>query len=304
MMTIEEFYRHFVKQLKTIYDERESVNITDWIFESIAHIKRLDRITNKQQAISSSAIQQMDNALQQLLIHKPVQYVLGEAWFYKMKLFVNEHVLIPRPETEELVEWVVNDVRCTMHEVRSKTTVNVVHQTSDIVHVLDIGTGSGCIAIALKKELTSAGVLAIDVSEKTLQVARKNAKHQNVEIEFKQVDFLDERSWPSLQSFNIIISNPPYIPAKEKNKLAKNVVDHEPYIALFVNDTDPCIFYRKMAAFAGKHLNEKGKVFVEVHEDHAKEVQHIFDDKNFTTEIKRDMHGRERMIKANKAYIP
>ena len=135
MMTIDELYRQFVEQLRSIYDERESVNIADWVFESIAGIKRLDRVTDKKKHLSNSTIQQLDKALHELLQHKPVQYVLGEAWFYKMRLKVNEHVLIPRPETEELVEWAVENVRSTMYEVRNGESTNIVHQTSDIVHL-------------------------------------------------------------------------------------------------------------------------------------------------------------------------
>ncbi|HEY8690265.1 MAG TPA: peptide chain release factor N(5)-glutamine methyltransferase [Chitinophagaceae bacterium] len=300
MMTIDEEYKKFVKQLQSIYDKRESENITDWVFESIGGIKRLHRISDKQKQLNNTLVEQLNAALQQLLAHKPVQYVLGEVWFYKMKLLVNEHVLIPRPETEELVEWVVEDVQRTMYEVRSKKNLNIQHRTSNIVHLLDIGTGSGCIAIALKKELPDAEIFAIDVSEDALKVAKQNAQDQNTTINFLQLDFLNEDDWSSLQSFDIIISNPPYIPENEKSKLAKNVVNHEPHMALFVNDNDPFIFYKKIAVFADKHLKEKGKFFVEVHEDYAKEVQQIFAEKNFTAEIKKDIYKRERMICAYK----
>jgi len=297
-MTIGEFYKYFNERLKSIYEERESINITDWIFESIASITRLDRILKKQKALNHSAIKQLNEALDQLLQHKPVQYVLGEAWFYKMKLNVNEHVLIPRPETEELVEWVVEDVRSTIYDVRGKSPVNIIHQTSDIVYILDIGTGSGCIAVALKKELPDTELTAIDISSDALQVAKENAQDQDVEIGFAQLDFLNEELWSSLPHFNIIICNPPYIPENEKNRLAKNVVEHEPHIALFVNDNDPFIFYRKIAAFAGKHLKQNGKIFVEVHDEYAKEVQQIFLDENFEPEIKKDVYGKDRMIQA------
>ena len=313
MMTIDELYKHFVEQLKIIYDERESANIADWVFECIANSKRSDRILDKQKQLSNSKIKELNTALLKLLDHKPVQYVLGEAWFYKMKLFVNEHVLIPRPETEELVEWVVEDVRAkrydvrsvedvrgTGYEVRSKKSINIKHPISDIVHIIDIGTGSGCIAIALKKELADAEIFAIDVSEEALHVAKKNAENQNAPINFLQIDFLNEGSWASLPLFNIIISNPPYIPENEKSKLAKNVVDHEPHLALFVKNDDPLIFYKEIAFFAERHLKQTGKIFVEVHENYSKEVQQIFAGKNFTTEIRKDIYGRERMVCAYK----
>lgn len=288
-MSIDESYKNFVGQLRSIYDERESGNIADWVFESIANNKRLDRVADKKKQFDNPTLQQLETALHELLQHKPVQYVLGEAWFYKMKLKVNEHVLIPRPETEELVEWVVWEIRNKKSEIRDKKVEELT--------ILDIGTGSGCIAIALKKELPDAGIVAIDVSEEALDVAKQNAEDQNVRIDLIRSDFLNEGSWASLPSFDIIVSNPPYIPENEKNKLAKNVVEHEPHLALFVNDNDPFIFYRKIAAFAVKHLNEKGKIFVEVHEAYAKEVQQIFAGRDFTTEIRKDIFDRERMIK-------
>ena len=280
-MTLEKSYKNFVERLKSIYEEREAENIADWVFES-EEIKRLDRITNKQKQLDNLAKERINNKLEHLLEHKPVQYVLKEAWFYKMKLFVNEHVLIPRPETEELVEWIVTEFRAQQSEFR----------------ILDIGTGSGCIAIALKKELPKAEVYAIDVSEDALAVANKNATDLNTEINFRQIDFLNELNWESFPSFDVLISNPPYIPLREKTKLDKNVAQHEPHLALFVEDNDPFIFYRKIAAFAGEHLNINGKIFAEVHEDYSKEVEEIFIAKNFKTEIRKDIYGRERMIKA------
>ena len=299
-MILQEFYIHFFKQLQNIYDKREAENISDWVFENIATSKRSDRVANDQIQITDSTCNQLNIALEKLLIHTPVQYVLGEAWFYKMKLKVNEHVLIPRPETEELVEWVVEDVRNTKYDVRSKKDINIVHPISDIVHILDIGTGSGCIGIALKKELPLAEIFAIDVIENALNVAQQNAADQNVKINFSKIDFLNELSWTSLQSFNIIVSNPPYIPEKEKAKLNKNVADHEPHVALFVPDNDPFIFYKKIASFAQDHLDPYGKIFVEIHEDYSNEVQKIFTEENFKTEIRKDIYGRERMIKASK----
>ncbi len=288
-MTIDESYKHFVKDLQTIYDERESNNIADWVFENVG-IKKLDRITAKQQQLSNSTLTQLNNKLEQLLTHKPIQYVLGEAWFYKMKFSVNEHVLIPRPETEELVEWVVTEIRNKKLEIRNKKVSN------STFTILDIGTGSGCIAIALKRELQKAQLYAIDISNDALLVAKQNAADQNEEINFLQLDFLNERDWSLLPSFDFIVSNPPYIPENEKSKLAKNVVDHEPDVALFVTDNDPFIFYKKIASFADNHLKEKGKIFVEVHEDYSLDVQKIFTKNNFKIEKRKDMYGRERMI--------
>lgn len=311
-MTIGDRYKIFVEELITVYDERESANITDWIFESIAGIKKLDRVTHKQKAIDNRTIEQLNAALQQLLAQKPVQYVVGEAWFYKMKLKVNTHVLIPRPETEELVEWVVEEIRnkparMTTSDGKSVISNEEVSQINICAQpsyrtgrptILDIGTGSGCIAIALKKELTTAKILAVDVSLDALQIAAENAAAQNTSTEFLQLDFLNETSWDLLSVFDIIVSNPPYIPENEKCKLANNVVAHEPHIALFVDNDDPFIFYKKIAAFARDHLKGNGKIFVELHEDYAEEVEKIFAGNNFATEKRKDIYGRDRMIKA------
>jgi len=342
-MTTEQVYRDFVEQLKKIYDEREANNIADMIFESIAGINRSQRHTDKQQQLANSTIQQLHVAIQKLLTHRPVQYVLSEAWFYKMKLFVNEHVLIPRPETEELVEWVVSDVRSKirhkMYDVRtmydvgnnndrdvrknkndeidggktkmskaSAETPNIYsgksfstkHATSDIVNIIDIGTGSGCIAIALKKELPGAKVLAIDVSAEALSVAKKNAADQNTTIELLEINFLVENSWHGLATFDVIVSNPPYIPVTEKNILKKNVVHYEPHVALFVEDSDPFIFYKKIASFAEIHLHSNGKIYVEVNEKYADQVIDIFQQYKFTVIIKKDIYGKERMLRATR----
>jgi release factor glutamine methyltransferase len=304
-MTIEQIYKEYFHELKNIYDEREAASIVDWIFENITGIKRIDRTLNKEKQLSSITIEQLHNALQQLLKHKPVQYVLGEAWFYKMKLFVNEHVLIPRPETEELVEWIIEDVRSGMCDVRSTMyeVRSTMYDVPNTLNIIDIGTGSGCIAIALKKELANSNILGIDVSAEALSVAKQNAVFQNINIDFLQVDFLNKRTWNDLSAFTIIVSNPPYIPEKEKDILEKNVVMHEPHSALFVSNDDPFIFYKKMAEFALEHLTAKGKIYVEVHDKYAGEVAAIFSQHHFTPIIKKDIYGRERMICAQHSPV-
>ncbi|HSN08638.1 MAG TPA: peptide chain release factor N(5)-glutamine methyltransferase [Hanamia sp.] len=285
-MTTEKAYIDFVKSLKSVYEDREANNIADWVFEKVTGSKRLERRLNHNNQMEEVYFTQLQNYLQELLQHKPVQYVLHEAWFYKMKFFVNENVLIPRPETEELVEWIVNDANESL-SLQSKPT-----------NIIDIGTGSGCIAISLKKELTDATISAIDVSEKALHVAKKNAEELVAQIIFFQIDFLNEKEWNTLKKFDIIVSNPPYIPVKEKEKLAKNVTAHEPSLALFVENNDPYIFYKKIAEFSKTHLESNGKIYVEVHEDFAKEVKTIFVNAGFEAEIKKDIYGKERMIKA------
>ncbi len=173
-MTTAKAYSDFLNQLKSVYDEREAENIADWVFEKVTGAKRLERRLNSNDQIKESDFLQLQNHLHELLQHKPVQYVLHEAWFYKMKFFVNENVLIPRPETEELVEWIIEDWK----SAGSKST-----------NIIDIGTGSGCIAIALKKELTKVNLTAIDISERALEVAKKNSLELNAGIDFIQMIF-------------------------------------------------------------------------------------------------------------------
>ena len=279
-MSIKELYRNFLIQLQKIYNLSEATAITDWVFEKMISLKRADIIKTPEKKITAAANNLIQNALQELLTHKPVQYVLGEAWFYHMKLKVNEHVLIPRPETEELVEQLIKDRKSKLTDPR----------------ILDIGTGSGCIPIAIKKNLPASVVTAIDLSMPALKLATENASMHNAAINFKQLDFLDESTWPSLPLFDIIISNPPYIPISEKDKLSKNVTDFEPHLALFVADKSALIFYEKIAAFGKDHLLPNGKIYLETHEAHAKETAELFRAFYQTVMIKKDMYGKERMV--------
>jgi release factor glutamine methyltransferase len=193
-------------------------------------------------------------------------------------------VLIPRPETEELVEWIIEDRKKEKHE----------NQLS----IADIGTGSGCIAIALKKKLSAAHITAIDVSKEALTTAKENAIDNDAKIDFIQLDFLDESSWKGLQQFDIIVSNPPYIPVNEKEKLDKNVTLFEPHTALFVPDHSPLLFYEKIALFAKKHLKKDGKIYAETHEEFANATAHIFSKQFQEVKLKQDLLGKNRMIKA------
>jgi release factor glutamine methyltransferase len=280
-MTIKETYRIFLLHMQGIYNLNEADVITGWVFEKIANIKKATLIMSPNKYMNEDINEQINKCLHQLLLHKPIQYVLGEAWFYKMKLKVNEHVLIPRQETEELVEWVLST------------------SPQPAVSILDIGTGSGCISIALKKQLHAAAITAIDVCKDALMVARENAADQKMPIQFVEIDFLDESKWPKLPMFDIIVSNPPYIPLKEKEKMKKNVTEYEPASALFVPDDDALLFYEKIVTFGKEHLNYNGKIFVEVHENYAKRTCALFQCAKYTyVDIKQDMYGKERMIQA------
>ncbi len=282
-MTINNFYRQYLQQLQNIYSLQEAAVITDRVFQNKASIKRSEIITSPEKIMEEKIIEVLNEALLQLLQHRPVQYVLGETWFYKLKLKVNEQVLIPRPETEELVEWIIEDYK----KAENKK-----------VSVLDIGTGSGCIAIALQKKLTAAKLAATDISKEALSIAKENAENNNAAVDFIQSDFLNEAEWEHLPEVDIIVSNPPYIPINEKEKLDKNVTGFEPHSALFVPDHSPLLFYEKIVFFAKKHLKKSGIIYVEIHEDFAEETAAVFSTQFKTVEIKKDLNGKNRMIKA------
>ncbi|MBS1917172.1 MAG: peptide chain release factor N(5)-glutamine methyltransferase [Bacteroidetes bacterium] len=287
-MTIFEAQQQLIVQLNSIYDEREAAAITDMAMENITGWQKIDRIINKQQELSETKEILLKKITAELLTHKPVQYILHEAWFCGMKFYVDENVLIPRPETEELVEWIAGEVVSRpMTDDRRP------------IAIFDIGSGSGCIPIALKKKLPGAIISSCDVSENTLEVAKKNAITNETEISFIHLNFLNKENRNSLPVFDIIVSNPPYIPATDKKTMQSNVVDFEPHTALFVPDNDPLIFYRAIADFAKTHLSKNGKVFVEMNEEQAANVKKLFLDRNFNTiEIKKDLQDKDRMLKA------
>lgn len=291
MTTLQE-YNAFRAALTKIYTPSEAENITDWVFEHTTGKKKFERrglrangLNPEKENLSPEQVLLLKIYLGQLENHMPVQYVLGEAWFYKRKFYVNKHVLIPRPETEELIEWIIQEIKQ--------------YGNSSSCSILDIGTGSGCIPVSLKKEMPGCSVTTLDVSQDALEVAQKNSTDHHAEVQFLMVDFLEEKQWNTLSIFDIIVSNPPYIPINEKAMLDKNVTDFEPSVALFVEDDDPFIFYTKIARFAKNHLSPGGKVFVEVHKDFAGNVKTIFENTGFAATIKKDIYGKERMVSAH-----
>jgi release factor glutamine methyltransferase len=279
-MNLKEAYRNYLSQLQPIYGPIEAAMVTDWTFEYLLQLKKADVVRDPDQKINKSSQQKIDKALSQLLQHKPIQYVLGEAWFYKMPFKVNKQVLIPRPETEELVDLVINN--CQLKNVNCQ--------------LLDIGTGSGCIAISLKKNTPAANITAIDISTPALNIAKENAATHGTDINFIKLDFLDESKWKKLPSFDIIVSNPPYIPVAEKSKLDKNVTEYEPGTALFVPDESPLLFYEKIARFGKTHLNKNGKIYVEIHEDFGTATAELFSKLYKKVIIQKDIFGKERML--------
>lgn len=279
-MITKELYRNFLIQLQNIYSLDEATSISEWVFEKVASLKRSDIIRNPNQEVAAATEKKIQDTLYELLMHKPVQYILEEAWFYGMKFKVNNQVLIPRPETEELVEQLIADRK-------SKLTDPA---------ILDIGTGSGCIPVAIKKHLPASRLTSIDVSEGALALAAENAATHNTSINFLQFDFLAAQHWPKLPIFDLIISNPPYIPQNEKEKLAKNVTGFEPHLALFVPDNSPLLFYEKIAAFGKDHLLPNGKIYLETHEDLAQQSAALFRGYYQTVVVKKDLYGKERML--------
>ncbi len=288
-MTIQGAYKQLLAALYEIYDAREAANITDWVIENVTGQSRINRILFKDLQINLQHQERLQNISLELLANKPVQYILNEVWFAGIKLYVDERVLIPRPETEELVDWIANDIKKLAGEAQSG------------IALLDVGTGSGCIPIALKKQLPAIAVSALDVSTEALEVAKKNAGGQQTDISFFEGDFLDSITWHQLQNFDIIVSNPPYIKQQEAVDMAKNVLDYEPAIALFVTDEDALVFYKAIALFAQQHLYESGSVYVEINEALGEQVMKIFTTQDFAKiEMRKDLQGKDRMIKASK----
>ena len=291
-MTIQSAQQELQTQLKTVYDEREAANIMNWVMEYITGKKKTERLLDKQQLLPEEQLTRLHQITKELLTHRPVQYVLGEAWFGGMNFFVNENVLIPRPETEELVEWIVGEVRSLVPSTRD-----------GVWSLFDVGTGSGCIPISLKKKLPQLAITSVDVSKEALQVAQQNAKTLEADIKLLQLDFLNEADWEQLPVFNLIVSNPPYIKRSEEKNMRRNVLDFEPAIALFVPDEDALLFYRKIALFAEKHLAKQGMIFLEINEALGKDVVSLYKNAGYTVELKKDLQGKDRMLRVT-SFIP
>jgi release factor glutamine methyltransferase len=284
------------QELNSIYEEREASNIASLVLENITGLPRVDRLTKKEERLIVQQLHHLTEIHHRLLKHEPVQYALGEAYFYGLKLFVDKHVLIPRPETEELVDWVIKDAKASGKNVFERKQFEADETT--VLKILDVGTGSGCIALALKKAMPRAEVWACDISDGALNIARRNGSELNIRVDFTGVDFLDEAQNKQLPTVDIIVSNPPYIPLKNKTEMDLNVVAYEPHSALFVPDDEAIIFYQALANFGKHRLYKNGSIYAEIHEDLAKEVTSIFQKEGYDVELRKDMQGKERMVKA------
>jgi release factor glutamine methyltransferase len=284
-LTTGKFRNHFINLLEDLYPIEELKSFFYLLAEKYLNLSRINIAFQLNNELTPEEQSSFYQAVDRLRNHEPIQYILGETEFFGMPIIVNKQVLIPRPETEELVSWIIDDVD------KKETTI------------LDIGTGSGCIAISLAKKLNSAVVSAIDISNKAIEVAKKNALINNVNLEFSRVDVLNfedklvlQDKWKS--KFDIIVSNPPYVRMQEKKLMQLNVVDHEPDIALFVEDDDPLLFYRKISQLSKQYLRQNGTLYLEINEYLGLEMEKMLNKAGFKNVVlKKDMFGKNRMIK-------
>jgi len=283
-MKIDEARKQIVSEIGEIYPPPEAFNIAQLVLENITKMPKVDWI-KKDDQLNHVQKKELSEIISRLKQHEPVQYILKETWFGGLKFYVDSSVLIPRPETDELVDWLVRDCR---------------DQTKHF-KILDIGTGSGCIAITIKKKLPAVEMWACDVSDAALTVARMNADTHQAAIDFVALDFLDAEQRKQLGYFDIIIANPPYVPHKDKDPMKKNVVDYEPHVALFVSDERPLIFYEEIADFGKKHLHDKGSIYLEIHEEIGEQVETLFRKRSYSNvALRKDMEGKDRMMKITK----
>lgn len=287
IMLVKTLRKYFTEELLGYYPETEMTSFFYLLCEHILNLKKIDISLNLFMVVSGKKYHKFQIAIDRLKIYEPIQYILGETEFYGLPFKVNNAVLIPRPETEELVDWIIN-------ESNSKGNIRI----------LDIGTGSGCIAISLAKNLPKAEVLALDVSSIALKVAQENANTNKVDnVEFIEKDILltNTSFFKSKDSLDVIVSNPPYVRQSEKVKMKPNVVNNEPHLALFVEDEDALQFYKAILEFSVKNLKENGLLFFEINEYLGKEMIELLKLYEFDfIELKQDIFGKDRMIKATK----
>jgi release factor glutamine methyltransferase len=292
LMKLKDIQQTFHQTLDAIYGADEVNSFFYLLIEAFCGFSRMKLALEPGKTITKVEEDAIRDALQRLKEEEPIQYILGETEFYGLPFKVNENTLIPRPETEELVDFIINDV-----------TSSAVEKS---ISILDIGTGSGCIAISLAKNVPNAKVYALDVSAKAIEKAKENAALNNVEVEFIEADILNEKSWSlelSSLKLDIIVSNPPYVRNLEKQEMKPNVLQNEPHLALFVADDNPLQFYEAITAFALDNLKPKGELYFEINEYLGKEMIALLKENNFQNiELKQDIFGKDRMIKGIKSH--
>jgi release factor glutamine methyltransferase len=290
-MLLKNYKTTFLQELSSLYEEQEIESFFYIILEKLHGLKRIDLALNPQSVMDGAHLKQWKNIVSELKKQRPIQYILGETTFYGLSFLVNENTLIPRPETEELVELIIKSFESSV--------------SGSGLKILDIGTGSGCIAISLAKNIPNAAVFAIDVSEEALATAKKNAELNKVAIDFISTNILDVVTLSAVagldKQFDIIVSNPPYVRNLEKYEIKPNVLEYEPHLALFVDDIDPLLFYRKIAELAIKNLNPNGKLYFEINQYLGKETIKLLEDFGFrNVELKKDIYGNDRIISCEK----
>lgn len=277
-VSAKQLHKYIANQLTAIYDRKEADNIAKVLLIDLFRVNQIRLALNDKVHFSDEEKNALAAVIKRLLNHEPVQYVCEKAWFYGYAFRVNQQVLIPRPETEELVKWVLE---------------SPLKQPK----ILDVGAGSGCIAISLALEFPEANVDAIEVSRGAIELAAENATDNNARVNFLPGDVLAIEELPA--TYDIIVSNPPYIPESEIKDMQRNVANYEPREALFVSNNDPLIFYRKIAKLSAKGLSKSGLLYYEIHEGKGPEIKEMLEEMNFiNVEIKKDLQGKERMIKA------
>ncbi|MFK5878794.1 MAG: peptide chain release factor N(5)-glutamine methyltransferase [Flavobacteriaceae bacterium] len=309
-MTLKDLKQHFLTSLNSIYPKEEIESFYFLLIEHLLKLKRIDIALEPQKKLSAMEERFLLYGLEKLQQEIPIQYITGITEFFGLPFKVDESVLIPRSETEELVSWIINNSQLTNNQ--QPTTINI----------LDIGTGSGCIAIALAKNLPHAKVFALDISQEALNIAKQNATLNKIDVQFIQQDILTTNFFPNVfasatkQSainnevtssqtpakdelkFDIIVSNPPYVRILEKQEIKKNVLDNEPHLALFVDDNNPLLFYDKIADFAKENLKPNGQLFFEINQYLGKETVALLKNKGFKNiELRKDIFGNDRMVR-------
>ena len=283
-MKLKLFKEQFYNKLESKFPQSEIATFFKILIDSYLSIKPVDLVLNPDLKLNVEQLKLMKTAEERLHTNEPIQYIIGETEFYGYPFEVTDAVLIPRPETEELVEWITKDLQ---------------EQVFTNLSILDIGTGSGCIAISLAKNLPNAKISAIDVSEKAIELAQRNAEKNAVSVNFLERDILNTSVLP--HKYTVIVSNPPYVRNLEKAEIASNVLDHEPELALFVDDNDPLIFYRKISELAYSFLEEEGILYFEINQYLGEETINLIKNIGFTTvELRDDFAGKPRMIKAKR----
>lgn len=280
-MLIQEFKRHFFQELSGLYPETEIQSFFNILVEFKLHLSRIELALQHNFELNDDDFLFLQNVLSELKYQIPIQYIIGKTEFYGLPFKVDKNVLIPRPETEELVDWIIQN-----------------HKNQHNIKILDIGSGSGCIAISLAKNLPKAKVSAIDISAEALNVAKNNAALNQVNVNFINSDILTIAKLPDV--FDIIVSNPPYVRELEKDQMQQNVLANEPHIALFVKNENPLLFYDKIAELAKNHLTENGVLYFEINQYLGNETVELLKTKGFKNiEVKKDIYGVDRMVKCS-----